>query len=76
MIDREALSQQGREVEAGAVAVGVGRHQHVRRERREAGGHLPDVEVVDLDDPRPRGERVADRLDVEALRRRLEEDPP
>ena len=26
------------------------RHEHVGRERREVGGHLPDVEVVDLDD--------------------------
>ena len=49
-----ARSRTGRAAAArargGAVAVVARRHQHVGGERREAGGHLPDVEVVDLDD--------------------------
>ena len=48
---------------------------HVRGERRELRGDLPDVEVVDLDHPRLLAHPPADPVGVDALRRRLEEDP-
>ena len=57
------------------VAVVSGAHDDVRRERRKPGGDLPDVQVVDLDDARLRGERVADLVRVEAGRGRLHEHP-
>ena len=58
-----------------AVAVVAGRDEHVGGERGEAGGHLPHVEVVDLDHAGVAGERAADRVGVEAARRALEQHP-
>ena len=43
------------------------------RERREARGHLPHVQVVDLDHARMPRQRAADRVGVEAARRALEQ---
>ena len=60
---------------AALVAVAVAADDHVGRQRGEARGDLPDVEVVDLDDPRRGGHRVADLVDVHAARRGLQEDP-
>ena len=58
------------------MTVGVTRHEHVRGQRWKAGGHLPDVQVVDLDGRR-RAPIISspDLLGVEAARRGLEEDP-
>ena len=74
VIEREALAQHRLHRAARRVAVAVGADEHVRRERREAAGDLPHVQVVDLDDALLGDERAADRLRVEALRRRLQED--
>ena len=56
------------------VAVALGADEDVRREGREAAGDLPDMQVVDFDDPRLADERAADRIGIEADGGRLEED--
>ena len=73
VLDAEALAEHRGELAAARVAVVVGRHQHVRGERDEARGHLPDVQVVDLDDAGSAGHRAADDLRVRAARGRLEQ---
>ncbi len=44
------------------LGIAVGADQHVRRQGREAGGDLPHVQVVHLDDPWRTCERAADVL--------------
>ena len=56
------------------LGVAARAHGHVGRDRREAGGDLPYVEVVHLDHVVLRREQVADLLGIEAARRRLEQD--
>src|SRR5215210_4174823 len=73
VVDGEALVEQPLELVADAVAVVAGRDQDMGRERREPRGHLPDVEVVDLDDPGVAGQRAADRIRVEVAGRALEQ---
>src|SRR5579875_1765647 len=46
----EALSQKQRERPTYGVAVVSRVHDHVGRDRRKAGGHLPDVQVMHLAD--------------------------
>ena len=53
------------------VAVRVG--AQMGGERREARGHRPDVQVVDLAHPRDAAHRVADFLHVDSARGRLEQ---
>ena len=48
--DRESLAEHRLELAAAGVAVVAGRDLDVRGECGEAGGDLPDVQVVDLDD--------------------------
>ena len=50
VLDPEVIVQHGLQVLPRPVAVVVGAHEHVRGQRREAGGDLPDVQVVDLVD--------------------------
>ena len=76
VLDPEAVVQHDLEVHARPVAVVVGAHEHVRRQRREAGGHLPHVQVVDLVDAVHADHRGADQRHVDVPRRGLEEDPP
>ena len=52
--------------QAGGVAVDVGPHEHVRRQRGLARGDLPDVQVVHLVDARDRGEVGPDPVGVDA----------
>ena len=73
-VDAEALAQQLRELAAVRLRVAAGAHRHVRRDRREAGGDLPHVQVVHLDHVVLRGQRVADLLRVEVARGGLEQD--
>src|SRR5581483_1568857 len=56
------------------VAVGIGRDEDVRGERREAAGHGPHVQVVHLDDVRVGGEGLCEHVRVHLGRGRLEED--
>src|SRR5437588_6750129 len=42
----EALAEHPLQVAAQLVTVGSGTHRHVRRQRGEARGHLPHVEIV------------------------------
>ena len=58
---------------AHAVAVVARRDEHVRGQRGEARGDLPDVQVVDLDHAGHGGQRVADGLGIDALGRALEQ---
>ena len=51
VVEAEALVQHRLELAPGGVAVGVAVDEHVRGERREAGGDRPHVQVVDLVDP-------------------------
>ncbi len=76
MGDAEVALEHHRQLVASPVAVGARPHEDVRGQRREPRGDLPHVQVVDLDDVRRASHRVADRVDVDALRRGLEEDPP
>ena len=46
--DGEAVDHQPLQLAAGAVAVRLGRHEDMRRERREARRDLSDVQVPDL----------------------------
>ena len=46
--------------------------EDVGRQRRESARDLPDVQVVDLDDPRLGRDRASDRLGMEPARGRLE----
>ena len=75
VVDAELALEQLRQLEPGAVAVGVRLDDDVGGEGRELGGDLPDVQVVDLDDAGLLGHPPADPVGVEALRRGLEEDP-
>ena len=75
MLDAEALAQERLELAPAAVAVISGGDHHMSGERRKSGGHLPDVEVVDLDDAGLRGERSADLVGVDAAWRGLEQAP-
>ena len=52
--------------QAGGVAVDVGPHEHVRRQRGLARGDLPDVQVVDLGDALERGQLGPDPVGVDA----------
>ena len=74
VVDLEALVQEQLEPAAGEVAVGAGGDDDVGGERAEAGGHGPDVQVVDGAHALLRADRRAHRLDVEALGRRLHQD--
>ena len=56
------------------MAVLAAADEHVRRERGEARGDRPDVEVVHLDDSRCASEPLADRACVDPARRGLEQD--
>ena len=56
------------------MAVGAGLDEHMRRQRREAAGHRPDVQVVRLDHVRGGDDRAADLVGVDVGRRALEED--
>src|SRR5215216_5741233 len=60
VVDAEALAQQGLQVPADGVAVVVGAHEHVRGQGREAGGDLPDVQVVHLADTADGDHRAPD----------------
>ena len=71
----EALAEQGLDAAANGMAVGAGVDEHMRRERREAARHRPDVEIVRLDHLRHRDDRAADVGGVDLLRRHLQEDP-
>ena len=51
VVDPEAVVQQPLELAAPGVAVVALGHEHVGGERREARRDLPDVQIVDLDDP-------------------------
>ena len=64
--DAVSLREQARQRAPRFMAVAVVGHDDVRRERREARGHLPHVEVVDLDDRGLRREQVADRVRIDA----------
>ena len=65
MLDLEAILEQPGQSTPELVTIPVRVDDDVRRERREAGGDLPDVEIVNLDDPALSGERVADLLGVD-----------
>src|SRR3954454_1547968 len=75
VFDPEALAQQPGQLLTVLLCVAVGSHEHVRRERGEARGDLPDVQVVDLHYVRLGRERAADLRRVELTRRGLEQDP-
>ena len=64
VVDPPPLGQQAAQVALDPVAVAAGDHQHVRGQRRQAGGDLPDVQVVDLGDRRPGDEGRADLVRV------------
>jgi hypothetical protein len=74
VVDVEARVQHRLHLTARSVAVAVAGDEHVRGERREAARDLPHVQVVNLDHVRLLHERFADRLRVEPLGRRLQED--
>ena len=58
------------------MAVVPRRHEHVGGERGEPRGHLPDVQVVDLDHARMARQRLPDRVGVEVARGALEQHEP
>ena len=64
----EALREQPLQLATELVAVLAGADDDVGRERREPGGDLPHVQVVDLDDVGLSGEHVADLVGVEPRR--------
>ena len=68
VVDPEAVVQELLELAPAAVAVVPRPHQHMRGQRREAGGDLPDVQVVDLDDAGRTRESAADVLGTDPLR--------
>jgi hypothetical protein len=68
MVDPEATLEHGLELTPDRVAVVAVVDEDVCRERGEAGGDLPDVQIVDVGDVPMRGERGADRLDAHPLR--------
>src|SRR2546430_2712215 len=70
----EALHQGPLEASPGRMAIGAWLDEHVRRERRKAAGHGPDVEIVHLDDVLLLYESASDRLRIGLARRALEED--
>src|SRR5438270_399302 len=71
--DLEALPEQPLEHAAQLMAVLTSSDDDVRRQGRKARGQLPHMEVVNLHDPWLGREDVADRLGIDAGRRRLEE---
>ena len=75
VVEAEALTQQRLHVAPGGVAVAVGADEHVRRERGEATGDFPHVQVVHLDDARALHQCRADRIGVEARGGGLEQHP-
>ena len=75
MGDAEAVAQQLGELAPVGLGVAAGAHRHVGRDRGEARGDLPDVQVVHLDHVVLRGERAADLVRVEVARGGLEQDP-
>ena len=74
VLEAEAVTQQRLELAADAVAVASRLDEHVRRERRELGGHLPDVEVVHLNHAGIRGHRRPDLLHRQPGRSDVEQD--
>ncbi len=74
--DTEPLGDHALQDAAQLVAVIAGPDDDVRRQRREARGHLPHVQVVDLDHAGVGGQRPADLVGVDAGGRRLHEHPP
>ena len=66
VLDPEAVVQELLELAPPAVAVVARRHEHVRGQRREAGRDLPDVQIVDLHDPRRTRESATDVLCADA----------
>ena len=73
VIEAEPGVQHRLHIASRSMTVLLARDQHVCRQRGEAAGHLPHVQIVHLNDPRPLGERPADCLRVQPLRRCLEE---
>ena len=60
VVDVEAIVEQALQLQPDGVAVVAGVDQHMRAERREARGYLPDVEVVDVGHVGMTGELLAD----------------
>ena len=60
VLELEALAQEHLELAADRMAIGAGGDEHVRGERREAGGDRPEVQVVHADDTLRGGHRRAD----------------
>ncbi len=76
VVNAEALADERLQLPAALMAIVAGRDHDVGRKRREARGHLPDVQVVHLHHAGVRGQRAADRLRIQAGRSRLHEHPP
>src|SRR5215218_10974873 len=70
--DREALLEEVLEPAPDPVAVVPRGDEHVGGEGGEAGGHLPDVQIVDLDNAGVGREGAADGVRVEVARGALE----
>src|ERR1700739_1014856 len=73
--DAEAILDEALERATPVMAIVSGPHHDMGRQRREARGHLPDVEVVHLHHSGLGGKGAADLLRVQARRRGLHEDP-
>src|SRR6478752_8144175 len=73
VVEPEPLVEDHLEVPSDAVTVLVAPDEHVRRERREPGRDLPDVQVVHARDAGVGAERSADLVRRAALGRRLED---
>ena len=76
VVDPEPLVERELERAADPVAVLAAADEHVRREGREAGADLPDMEVVDAVDARMLEDRLGDVPGREPFRGRFEQDPP
>ena len=76
VLDAELVVEQALELAPPPVAVLARPNEHVCGERREPGRDRPHVEVVDLDDARRTRKPATERIDVDAARRRLQEDLP
>ncbi len=57
VVEPEALMEHPLELEPDPVAVTGGLDEYMRRERRKAARHRPDMKVMGLDDTRMRGNR-------------------